>query len=113
MTTTGLELEIPDGITVVSVDGPATGYSVKKAGDRIVSIEWKTEIAPKQFKTFTFSARNPGEAVELSWRAHQHFADGTTFDWVEPAGGKRPAARTRIAPTSDKAAPTGDHQHHQ
>lgn len=113
VTTTGIELEIPDGITVTSVDGPADAYQVKKAGDRITSITWKTEIPPKQVRTFTFSARNPSAPVELSWKAHQHFADGTTFDWVEPAGGKRPAGRTKIAGTADNAPAADEHEHHK
>lgn len=111
VTTTGVELEIPDAITVVSIDGPASTYEVKKAGDRIVSISWRTEIAPKEAKTFTFSANNSPEPSEISWKAHQRFADGTTFDWVEPAGGKRPAARTKIAAAPDKAATPDHHQH--
>jgi uncharacterized protein YcnI len=83
VTTTGVELEIPDGIMVV----------------------------PKAVKTFTFSAKNPSHPSELSWKAHQYFADGTTFDWVEPAGSKRPAARTRIAAAPDNAAAAGEHKH--
>ena len=111
VTTTAVELEIPDAMTVVSVDGPADVYEVKKVGERIVAITWKTDIAPKQFKTFTFVAKNPSAASEISWKAHQRFADGTTFDWVEPAGSKRPAARTNVAVAADKAAMPADHKH--
>ena len=111
VTTTGIELEIPEGITVLAVDGPATAYEVKKTGDRVVAITWKTEIAPKAFQTFTFSAKNPPEPGELSWKAHQTFADGSVFDWIEPAGGKRPAARTRITVTADSPAAPTEHQH--
>jgi uncharacterized protein YcnI len=111
VTTTGIELEIPDGVAILSVDGAADTYEVKKAGDRIVAIAWKTEIPPKAFKTFTFSAKNPTEPAELSWKAHQRFADGTVFDWIEPAGGKRPAARTRITAATDKPAAPAEHQH--
>jgi uncharacterized repeat protein (TIGR01451 family) len=112
VTTTGVEVEIPDGIVVLAVDGPTDTYEMKKSGDRITSITWKTEIAPKQARTFTFSARNPSAPAELSWKAHQHFADGTTYDWVEPAGSKRPAARTKIAASPDKPA-AGEHEHHK
>lgn len=109
--TTAIELEIPDGVTVVSIDGPAEAYEVKKSGDRIVSIAWKTDIQPKQFKTFTFVARNPMAASEISWKAHQSFADGTMSDWIEPAGGKRPAARTKVGATAEKPAMPADHKH--
>ena len=112
VTTTGVELEIPDGISVLSVEGPAESYEVQKSGDRIVSIAWKTEILPKQFKTFTFSARNPSNPAEVSWTAHQRFADGTMFDWVEPAGGKHPAGRTTIVAAPSTTAAPADHQHH-
>lgn len=109
--TTGIELEIPDAIAVVSVDGPADAYEVKKTGDRIVSISWKTEILPKQAKTFTFVAKNPAGVSEISWKAHQKFADGTVTDWVEPAGSKRPAARTNVAAAAAKAPMPADHKH--
>lgn len=108
VTTTGVELEIPDQISVISIDGPTDAYTVKKAGERIVSITWKTEIPPKQAKTFTFVAKNPSAPSEISWKAHQSFADGTSYDWVEPAGSKRPAARTNVTATPDKSA---DHKH--
>lgn len=111
VTTTGVELEIPDQITVVSIDGPADAYTVKKAGERIVSIAWKTDIPPKQAKTFTFVAKNPSAPSEISWKAHQSFADGTSYDWVEPAGGKRPAARTNVIAASAKPATPADHEH--
>lgn len=109
--TTAIELEIPDQINVVSVDGPADAYTVKKAGERIVSITWKTDIPPKQAKTFTFVAKNPSTPSEISWKAHQAFADGTSYDWVEPAGSKRPAARTNVTAAADKAAMPADHKH--
>jgi uncharacterized protein YcnI len=110
--TTSIELEIPDSVTVVSIDGPSESYEAKKVGERIVAITWKTDIAPKQFKTFTFVAKNPSAASEVSWKAHQHFADGTAYDWVEPAGSKRPAARTKVAAaTTDKPAMPADHKH--
>lgn len=110
--TTGIELEIPDGVTVVSIDGPSDGYEVKKAGDRIVSIAWKTDIQPKQFKTFTFVAKNPESSSEISWKAHQKFADGTTSDWIEPAGSKRPAPRTNVVGAAGKAPMPADHHKH-
>ena len=109
--TTGIELEIPDAVTVVSVDGPAEAYEVKKSGDRIISIAWKTDIQPKQFKTFTFVAKNPTTPSEISWKAHQQFADGTMSDWIEPAGGKRPAARTKVGAAAEKPAMPADHKH--
>jgi uncharacterized protein YcnI len=95
--TTHVELEIPAGVAVLEVV-PAEGatFETAKQGDRITSITWKREIAPKQSAEFVFRARNPS-AGEIVWRAHQHFSDGTTADWVGPAGGRRPAAVTKLA----------------
>lgn len=109
--TTGIELEIPESVHIVSVDGVADTYDVKRTGDRIIAISWKTDIQPKQFKTFTFVARNPPAASEITWKAHQQFADGTTAEWIEPAGSKRPAARTKVVVTGDKALPPPEHKH--
>ena len=91
VTTTSVRLEIPDGVTVLEVEkmGGET-FAVERQGDRIVAITWKRNIPPKESADFFFKARNP-QATEIAWKAHQHFADGTVTDWVEPVGGKRPA----------------------
>ena len=81
--TTSLQLEIPAGVTVTDV--PSTeGNSpeVTKVGDRIVSITWKKEIPPRQTAEFTFTARNPGSGEQITWKARQNFADGTSRDWT-------------------------------
>jgi uncharacterized protein YcnI len=95
--TTHVRLEIPDDVTVLEVL-PAEGatFETAKQGERITLITWRKEIAPKQAAEFVFRARNPSSA-EIVWKAHQHFADGTTADWVGPAGDKRPAAVTKLA----------------
>ena len=94
--TTHVQLEIPADVTVLEVM-PADGatFETVKAGDRITSITWKKEIAPKQSAEFVFRARNPS-AGDIAWKAHQHFADGTAADWVGPAGDKRPASVTKL-----------------
>jgi uncharacterized protein YcnI len=96
VTTTSVRLEIPDGVTVLEVEkmGGET-FEVEKKGDRIVSITWKRNIPPKESADFFFKARNP-QAAEIAWKAHQHFADGTVTDWVEPTGGKRPGPVTKL-----------------
>ena len=109
--TTGVELEIPEAVSVISVEGAADTYEVKKTGDRIVSITWKTDIQPKQFKTFTFVAKNPATPSDSAWNARQRFADGTMAEWIEPAGSKRPAARTKVVSTVEKAPIPTDHKH--
>ena len=95
--TTHVQLDIPAGVTVLEVvshDGAT--FETSKQGDRITSITWKKEIAPKAAAEFVFSARNP-PAGDIVWKAHQHFADGTAADWVGAAGERRPASVTKLA----------------
>jgi uncharacterized protein YcnI len=102
--TTHVQLEIPAGVTVLEVV-PADGatFATTKDGDRITAITWKKEIPPKQAAEFVFRARNPSSR-EIVWKAHQHFVDGTAADWVGPAGHRRPAAVTKLAPAAAAAA---------
>lgn len=95
--TTHVLLEIPVHLTVLEVlpVGGAT-FDRTKHGDRITSITWKREIPSKQVAEFVFLARNPSSG-EIVWKAHQHFADGSTADWVGPPGERRPASVTKLA----------------
>ena len=96
VTTTSVELEIPSGMTVIEVvPGNAYTFETRRTGDRIVAITWKQEIPPKSRGEFVFVAQNPASG-DLSWKAHQRFADGTTADWVGPTGDRRPAAITTL-----------------
>lgn len=94
--TTSVELEIPAGVTVVSVQGAADSYTVKKTGDRITAITWKTAIPAGERSEVNFTAQLPATGTEIAWKAHQFFADGTRADWVEPKGGKRPGPITTL-----------------
>lgn len=98
--TTHVQLEIPTGVTVLEVlphDGAT--FETAKQGDRITAITWRKQIPPKAVAEFVFRAKNP-EAGDVVWKAHQHFADGTTADWVGPAGDRRPASVTKLAAAS-------------
>jgi uncharacterized protein YcnI len=95
--TTHVDLEIPAGVTVLEVlphDGATFG--IQKQGDRITAITWRKEIAPKTPAEFGFRATNP-ESGDVIWKAHQHFKDGTTADWIGQPGDRRPASVTRLA----------------
>lgn len=95
--TTHVLLEIPAGVTVLEVLPPEGAmFETAKQGDRVTAITWKKSVPPKQSAEFVFRARNPVSG-DLLWKAHQHFADGTTADWVGVAGEKRPAAVTKLA----------------
>ena len=91
--TTCVELEIPAGVSVSSIEGQS---ETKKVGDRVVSIVWRAEIPPGQSREFVFIAVNPMNIPELSWKAHQHYADGSSTDWVEGPGTRRPASITKL-----------------
>jgi uncharacterized protein YcnI len=94
--TTSVQLEIPAGVTVLEVLPPdGATFETSKQGDRITAITWKKGIPPKAAAEFVFRARNPA-AGNLVWKAHQHFADGTTADWIGAAGERRPASVTKL-----------------
>jgi hypothetical protein len=93
-----LELGIPEGVTVIDVPHPeGATHEVKTSNSRITSIVWKKEIKPKEVAEFVFTARNPKTGKALSWKAHQHFADGTSADRVGSPE-KRPASITKLVP---------------
>ena len=98
--TVAVELEVPAGVTVtgILVAGGYT-YETRREGDRIVAITWKQEIKPAEVAEFVFFARNP-RAQQISWKARQRFADGTSADWVGVEGDRRPAAVTKLTAAS-------------
>jgi uncharacterized protein YcnI len=98
--TTRVVLDIPTDVTVLDVP-PAEGarFETAKQDERVISIAWTKEIAPKSSAEFVFPARNPA-ATEIVWKAHQHFSDGTVADWVGVAGERRPASVTKLVATS-------------
>ena len=96
VSTTKVELEIPDDVTVVNVPHPdGATHELKRANGRVVAIIWTKEIKSKEVAEFVFTARNPGSGAEIAWKAHQHFADGTVSDWTGPPS-KRPASITKL-----------------
>ena len=106
--TTHVVLEIPADVAVLEVL-PAEGatFETAKQGDRVTSITWRKAIPPKASAEFGFRARNPA-AMEIVWKAHQHFSDGTVADWVGVAGDKRPASVTKLSAQSAAGAQSGD-----
>jgi len=95
--TTHVVLEIPAGVTVLEVLPPdGATFETTRQGDRITAITWRKEILPKAVAEFVFRARNPSSG-DIVWKAHQHFSDGSTMDWIGLAGEKRPASITKLA----------------
>ena len=92
--TTAVELEIPEGVTIVSTE--SQNVERKKADDRVTSLVWTVDIQPGQSQEIAFVAKNPSTGTEIAWKVHQRYADGTSSDWVEPAGSRRPASITKL-----------------
>ena len=112
VSSTSVELEVPAGVHVMQVaSGDGYTFDVKKDGNRIVSISWKQEIKPKEFKLYTFTAHNPQPGA-LQWKAHQTFADGSMRHWIGERGSKEPASVTTIVPKGGAAgAKPADPEH--
>ena len=107
MATTHVQLEIPSDVRVLEVMPPdAATFETAKQGDRITAITWKKEIAPKASAEFVFRVRNPASGA-IVWKAHQHFSDGTSADWVGIAGEKRPASVTKLTAVAGDGAARG------
>jgi len=103
--TTHVRLEIPADVTVLEVlQADGATFETAKQGDRIASITWSKAIPPKASAEFAFRARNPA-AMEIVWKAHQHFSDGTVADWVGAVGASRPASVTKLSASSAGAQP--------
>ena len=99
--TTSVELEIPLGLSVISIANPA---EIKKVNAQISVITWKVEIPPGESQAFDFVAQNPNIDQEIVWRAHQHYADGTSRDWVDQPHTKNPASVTTLSTTPQRTA---------
>lgn len=96
VTTTAVDLEVPADVTItgVVVTGGFT-YEARRDSDRITGLTWNLEIKPGEVAEFVIFARNP-RSGQISWKAHQRFADGTSADWTGVEGDRRPAAVTRL-----------------
>jgi uncharacterized protein YcnI len=99
MTTNKVILDVPDGVTINSVNAPeGAKYEVKKTGDRITQVTWTIEIKAGARAELSFVAKNPTQGESILWKVHQHYTDGMVSDWVGGAGSKSPAPVTRLLP---------------
>ena len=91
-----VRLEIPAAVTVLEVlAAEGATFEMTKQGGRATAITWSKAIPPKAVAEFMFRARNPDSGA-IVWKAHQHFADGTTADWIGAPGERHPAAVTKL-----------------
>lgn len=101
--TTSVVLDVPDGVTVLSVTAPdgATHAEATAAG-RIVQVTWTIEIAPDAVAQLTLVARNPARGESIIWKVHQKYSDGSVSDWVGAEGTPNPAPFTTLVPADVK-----------
>lgn len=94
--TVGVDLEVPEGVTVSYVLASSGWTSeLKRVDKRVTSISWKVEIPPSHFGELIFNARNPKEGTTIAWKATQRFADGTSREWT---------ANTKLVPAASSGA---------
>ena len=83
VTTVGVDLEVPPGVTVSTVLASAGWKTdLRRDGNRIVAISWTVEIPAGHFGELVFNARNPKEGADIAWKVVQKFADGTSREWT-------------------------------
>lgn len=97
--TTSVQVDIPEGVRVVSATAsPGTRYDFTHDGDRVVAIVWTVDIQPGTAAELSFVVQNPVTGSDITWKAHQRYADGTSSEWVGPVGSRGPAPVTRLLP---------------
>ena len=90
-----VRLEIPKDVSILEVlAAEGATFEMTKEGGRAM-ITWSKAIPPKAVAEFVFRTRNP-DSGDIVWKAHQHFADGTTADWIGAPSERRPAAVTKL-----------------
>ncbi len=99
---TSIDLDVPDGVTVTTIQQPATGsYTTKKTGDRIASITWQVEVPPNRYVAMPFTAKNPDSAADIHWSVHEHLSDGTVVDWSDKPGSQQKGSVTKLTTGQD------------
>jgi uncharacterized protein YcnI len=102
--TSSIELQMPEGVSFVSMGAPGSfTYELKRTGDRVTSLVWTQAIKPGEFAEFAFMARNPKAGSEMRWKAVQRFGDGSSTEWSGAAGDQHPASVTKLSPGSAPA----------
>ena len=95
--TTAIELEIPEGVTVLDIAPPPTGsVTTEKAGARITRITWQVAIAPTKYVALPFTAKNPEVATDLRWTVREHLEGGSIVEWSDRLGAQEKGSATTI-----------------
>ena len=103
MTTTSVVLDVPDGVTLMSVSAPsgAKHEETRKAG-RIVTVKWTILIKPGASAELSFVARNPQNGSDINWHVHQYYSDGMKSDWTGEPASRAPAPITMLEAVAEK-----------
>jgi uncharacterized protein YcnI len=99
--TSSIELQIPEGATVVSV-APMTGAAsnMTKTGDRVTAITWKIAVQPGKYVELPFTVQNPTGSAQLQWNVHEMLSDGKAIDWNDKPGAEGKASVTKLNATT-------------
>ncbi|MEO8482760.1 MAG: DUF1775 domain-containing protein [Acidobacteriota bacterium] len=100
LTTTAVVVDVPEGVTIVSVSAPeGAAHAETMLNGRIVHITWTIQIAAGAVANLEVVAKNPTRGESIIWKAHQKYSDGSVSDWVGAEGTPNPAPfTTLIAP---------------
>lgn len=95
---TGVDLQIPDGVTVIDVAKPPVGtFNTTKSGDRITTISWQQiDVQPSKYLALAFSAKNPDKAKDVQWNIREHLADGSIVEWSDKPGAAEKGSVTKV-----------------
>ena len=106
LATTSIVLDVPDGVTIVSVEKPPSGtFKTAKSGARITTVTWEIAIPANKYVELPFTAKNPAAAKEIVWNVHQHLAGGSVIDWTDKPGAHEHAPKTTITAAAAAPAP--------
>ena len=91
--TVRIEVEFPANLAVSSFE-PKPNWKIEEKKDssgRVAGVTLSGSIPPGESLGFTFTARNPGDAGKLIFKAIQTYEDGTKVEWTGPEGSRTPA----------------------
>lgn len=92
LSTTAVRLLVPDGLQYVT-PSVKSGWTITTATNNTEQVDGHNDVGVKEIlwtggdipqgqrDDFTFSAKVPAEATELTWKAYQTYADGTIVAW--------------------------------
>jgi uncharacterized protein YcnI len=95
--TASIELRVPEGVVIESVAAvPSARSTTAKTGSRVSAITWTIEVLPGKYVEAAFTAKNPGEAGQLTWIIRERFVDGSVTEYTDKPDAKEKASYTKI-----------------